>query len=171
MCYSYSHAVAILLIVAFWNWVFWIANNFKHLTRLFILYLVIIVCGVGWICISWPIPVKLFSDNLYNYVYCKEWLPMYWHGFFTNVFHCACMLVFSFDISLSIVPLLIGINSIAFVFYFAEYDVLVLATHAFPNLKEKYLMFISKSGYVDSVKRRADEEGAVLLTIDNMYEI
>lgn len=52
-----------------------------------------------------------------------------------------------------------------------EYDDLVLATHAFPNLKEKYLMFISKSGYVDSVKRRADEEGAVLLTIDNMYEI
>lgn len=52
-----------------------------------------------------------------------------------------------------------------------EYDDLVLATHAFPNLKERYLMFISKSGYVDSVKRRADEEGAVLLTIDNMYEI
>ena len=34
---------------------------------------------------------------------------------------------------------------------------------------KKQLMFISKSGYVDSVKRRAEEEGALLLTIQDLF--
>ncbi len=51
-----------------------------------------------------------------------------------------------------------------------EYEDLVMATQAFPNLEEKYLWFISKSGYSDSVVRQAKEDGAVLLTIDDLFE-
>lgn len=51
-----------------------------------------------------------------------------------------------------------------------EYEDLVMATQVFPNLEEKYLWFISKSGYSDSVVRQAKEDGAVLLTIDDLFE-
>lgn len=51
-----------------------------------------------------------------------------------------------------------------------EYEDLVMATKAFPNLEERYLWFISKSGYSDSVVRQAKKDGAVLLTIDDLFE-
>ena len=51
-----------------------------------------------------------------------------------------------------------------------EYEDLVMAIKAFPNLEEKYLWFISKSGYSDSVVRQAQKEGAVLLTIDDLFD-
>ena len=50
-----------------------------------------------------------------------------------------------------------------------EYEDLLLAAKAFPETMKKQLMFISKSGYVDSVKRRAEEEGALLLTIQDLF--
>lgn len=49
-----------------------------------------------------------------------------------------------------------------------EYDDLVTATQIYPHLKEKYLMFISKSGFTESVQRRAKEEGAILLTLNDL---
>ncbi len=51
----------------------------------------------------------------------------------------------------------------------AEYDDLVTATKAFPEKMKKHLMFISKSGYTDPVRRRAREEGAVLLTLEDLF--
>lgn len=50
-----------------------------------------------------------------------------------------------------------------------EYQDLVIATKAFPNIKEKQLWFISKSGYTDSVIQQAKKDGAVLLTIDDLF--
>ena len=50
-----------------------------------------------------------------------------------------------------------------------EYDDLVTASRAFPEHMKKHLMFISKSGYTSSVRRRAKAEGAVLLTIDDLF--
>ena len=52
-----------------------------------------------------------------------------------------------------------------------EYEDLVTATKAFPEAMKKYLMFISKSGFTEPVKRRAEEEGAVLLTADRSFLI
>lgn len=49
-----------------------------------------------------------------------------------------------------------------------EYDDLVTATKAFPEAMKKHLMFISKGGFTASVERRAEEEGTVLLTIDDL---
>ena len=50
-----------------------------------------------------------------------------------------------------------------------EYEDLKTAMVAFEDVKEKYMYFISKSGFSDSVKRRAEEDGAVLLTIDDLF--
>ncbi len=51
-----------------------------------------------------------------------------------------------------------------------EYDDLVTATEAFPDVKEKTLMFISRSGFTEAVRRRAAKEGAVLVGIEGLYE-
>ena len=50
-----------------------------------------------------------------------------------------------------------------------EYDDLVTATEAFPGVKEKKLIFISRGGFTESVKRRAEEEGVDLVGIKELY--
>ena len=50
-----------------------------------------------------------------------------------------------------------------------EYDDLVTATAAFPSVKERHLIFISKSGFTEPVLRRAKEEGVQLLTLGDMF--
>ncbi len=50
-----------------------------------------------------------------------------------------------------------------------EYEDLVTATKAFPKAMKKYLMFISKSGFTLPVQKRAKEEGAVLLTAEDLF--
>ena len=51
-----------------------------------------------------------------------------------------------------------------------EYEDLGIASKAFPKILKKHLMFISKSGFTDPVRRRAEEEGAVLLTLEDLFE-
>lgn len=50
-----------------------------------------------------------------------------------------------------------------------EYNDLVTATEAFPNIREKNLIFISKSGFSETVRRRAEEEGAELVEVQKMF--
>lgn len=50
-----------------------------------------------------------------------------------------------------------------------EYVDLVTATKAFTNIEEKYLWFISKSGYTDSVIKQAKIDNATLLSIDDLF--
>ncbi|MBR4490798.1 ATP-binding protein [bacterium] len=50
-----------------------------------------------------------------------------------------------------------------------EYEDLKTAVSAFGNVKEKYMIFISKSGFTDSVTAAAEQDGATLLTIDNLF--
>lgn len=52
-----------------------------------------------------------------------------------------------------------------------EYDDLVTATGIFPNLKEKHLMFISKSGFTEPVLKRAEKEGTVLRTVEDLFSL
>lgn len=52
---------------------------------------------------------------------------------------------------------------------YSEYEELVTVTKAFPDIKEKYLYFISRSGYTEPVKRQATIDGAVLLEIDDLF--
>ena len=51
-----------------------------------------------------------------------------------------------------------------------EYTDLVNATKAFPNIEEIYLYFVSKSGYTEPVKRQAEIDCAILLTIYDLFE-
>lgn len=50
-----------------------------------------------------------------------------------------------------------------------EYDDLVTAREAFPEVKEKKLIFISKSGFTEAVRRRAEEEGAELIETGKLF--
>ncbi len=52
----------------------------------------------------------------------------------------------------------------------SEYDDLKTAMLAFPDIVEKHMYFISKSGYEKSVIRHAAEDGAVLLGLDELFE-
>lgn len=51
-----------------------------------------------------------------------------------------------------------------------EYEDLIQAGEAFPNIKEKYFMFFSKGGYTSPVIKRAAKEGAILLKIQDLFE-
>ncbi len=51
-----------------------------------------------------------------------------------------------------------------------EYDDLLIAAKAFPDDMKKHFLFISKSGYTSPVQQRAAKEGAVLLTLKNLFE-
>lgn len=52
-----------------------------------------------------------------------------------------------------------------------EYEDLKTAMQAFEDIEDKRMMFISKSGYEDSVIRHAKEDGTFLLGIDNLFSI
>ena len=50
-----------------------------------------------------------------------------------------------------------------------EYDDLVTATEAFPSVKEKKLIFISRGGFTEAVRRRAEEEDVDLVGVKELY--
>lgn len=52
-----------------------------------------------------------------------------------------------------------------------EYEDLKTAMLAFPDIPEKHIAFVSKSGYKDSVVRHAKEDGAVLLMLDDLFAV
>ena len=50
-----------------------------------------------------------------------------------------------------------------------EYEDLIMATKAFPDIEEKHLWFISKSGYTNSVIEQSKKDYISLLTIDDLF--
>ena len=56
-------------------------------------------------------------------------------------------------------------------FVMEDYEDTLNAVKAFPNVKQYYLYFFSKSGFTDSVRRRAEEEGAILVETDDLFHI
>ena len=50
-----------------------------------------------------------------------------------------------------------------------EYEDLMIASRVFSNIEEKYLWFISKGGFSNSVIEKAKEENVTLLTIDDLF--
>ena len=51
-----------------------------------------------------------------------------------------------------------------------EYEDLKTAMLAFPAIEEKYMYFVSKGGYDESVIRHAAEDGAMLLGLDDLFK-
>ena len=50
-----------------------------------------------------------------------------------------------------------------------EYEDLLTAARAFPQISTRHFMFFSKSGYEKPVAERAAREGTRLLTISDLY--
>lgn len=121
LCWIYAHVFAALFIVILWIWIFGLVEIWKrklikrkYLLSLFILF----AAGIFAIIVVYPATIVNATDTTWNYVYAKEWLPMYWHGFLTNVIHCACMLVFPHPAAMSVIPFLFGINGICYLMYY-----------------------------------------------------
>ena len=51
-----------------------------------------------------------------------------------------------------------------------EYDDLVCASEIFKNIKDKQLIFFSKSGFTAPVRERAEREHALLFTLEDLYK-
>ncbi len=123
LCWMYSHILALGFIYLFWSWLFFMISSWKNKleTRKYIITLcLLIVLGVLTIIGLYPSVISHTPDTRYNYIYARVWMPMYWHGFLTNVFHCACLFVFPHPISMSIIPLFFGIN----IFFYFTYHTL-----------------------------------------------
>ena len=120
LCWTYAHIIGIIFIFTFWYAVHRLYYVYMNRT-VEIKYIRIFICavcaGIILIVLSYP-HTLLTPDSPYNYVYAKEWMPMYWHGFLTNVINCSCMLFFPHPYSLSIVPLLFGASAIFYYSYF-----------------------------------------------------
>lgn len=52
-----------------------------------------------------------------------------------------------------------------------EYEDLFTAAMAFPQVKKRWYVFFSRSGYTQPVRERAQREGAVLLQIPDLYSL
>lgn len=122
LCHLYAYVLAFLLIYIFWTWLFQLLDIWKKkiVKRSWVAaYIAFIVIGIMIIAIVYPSTIINATDTTWNYVYAREWLPIYWHGFFTNVVHCACMIVFPHPIMMSIIPFLFGISEVCYFIYIA----------------------------------------------------
>lgn len=120
LCCVYAYALAFLLIYLFWNFLFFLSDRYKNgsFKKSGIMALLIIVI-IGFIIIAavYPQTVADATDTTWNYVYAKEWLPIYWHGYLTNVIHCASMIIIPHPVAMSLVPFLIGVNGACYFTY------------------------------------------------------
>lgn len=54
---------------------------------------------------------------------------------------------------------------------YEEYEDLITATLAFPEIQDRYLYFVSKSGYTDAVIKKAKEDRVILLELSDLFAI
>ena len=103
VCMIYSYFFAIILIIFFWTIIFKAKDLYG---KYFKLYLILLIFGLLILLLIYPYFLTSDStcDFTYNYVYAKEFMPMHWHGFFTNVFLCACMIFYPHPACLSCIP-------------------------------------------------------------------
>lgn len=120
LCRIYSYGLALVFISLFWKWVFFLVKAWRTNKKYVVCLLALILVGIITIIGLYPATITSCPDMTYNYVYAKEWLPMYWHGFLTNILHCACLLFFTHPIALSIVPWLFASNIL---FYFTYHTI------------------------------------------------
>ena len=114
LCMIISSMLAILFIYLFWLLCFTLFCSIKEKNWNAYLFLVVISLGIILILLFYPNMFGLeTTDDYMNYVYAKEFLPMYWHGFFTNVVYCACMLVVPHPVMIPIVQFIFA-NCVVF---------------------------------------------------------
>lgn len=115
LCFFYSLFLAIGIVVLSWNGIFALWSELKNKNKIYKCMLLLIVIGVCVIFCLYPNMYGMeTNDDYMNYVYAKEFLPMYWHAFLTNVVYCGVSIVFIHPIS---IPIFQYICSIVAVFY------------------------------------------------------
>ncbi|MBR3225728.1 MAG: hypothetical protein IKF78_10465 [Atopobiaceae bacterium] len=124
-CAVCSYILAAIFIYVLWKRAFNMAAMWKFRSdrRPYIVsFVVLALVGVIVLLGLYPSIITIPPDTTYNYVYAREFMPMYWHGFFTNVVHCACMIVFPHPLSMAIVPYLIGFFGLCHIVYKAAIE-------------------------------------------------
>lgn len=110
-CILASYLLATFLIFLFWKFLACLLERLRKKSGLAILFSVILIVGIIVIFCLYP---EMFgvetTDDYMNYAYAREFLPMYWHGFFTNVVYCACMIVFPHPVAIPIIQFLFGLS-------------------------------------------------------------
>lgn len=122
LVFAYSNVLAIILVSAFVYVIVRLVGKFKKSSaaRLPIVLFVLATALVGAVVyFLYPLPISASPDTFYNYVFAKEWLPMYWHGFFTNVVYCASFLIFPHPMAMTIVPMVCAMGLIGYCLYCA----------------------------------------------------
>lgn len=120
LCVLYSFLLALLIVYCIWKGIFrlWSLWKNKEINRFYlIIYFALVLAGLFTILALYPKTLVAPPDTAYNYVYAKAWMPMYWHGFLTNVIHCASMIVFSHPVAMSIIPYVLGISAVCHIIY------------------------------------------------------
>ncbi len=106
ICKGYSYIVAFILIFSFWKTIEYIAPKLRQNKKFAVSYLTVIFIGLLFLLFSYPyfLIEDATCDFTYNYVYAKEFMPMHWHGFLTNVVMCAIMIFIPHPIALTLIP-------------------------------------------------------------------
>lgn len=120
LCVVFSMAAAVLLLFLLFAWCYFLFRKYREepgLRRWILVLLAINAAGIGVALLLYPTPIYLSADTFHNYAYAKEWLPMYWHGFLTNVIYCAAFLLIPHPVSMMLVPELVAINVICYLLF------------------------------------------------------
>ena len=116
LCFLASYVLAIVLIWLLWKFLFCFWERLKEKKVSSILFLVVLIAGLFLILCLYP---EMFgvetTDDYMNYVYARELLPMYWHGFLTNVVYIACMIVFPHPVSIPIIQFIFGVSVLFYI--------------------------------------------------------
>lgn len=110
-CIVASYILAVGLIYLFWRFCFCLFLELKKKHSLAYLFLAVVLLGVFLVLCIYPDMFGMeTTDDYMNYAYAKELLPMYWHGFFTNVVYCACMIFIPHPVAIPLIQFLFGIS-------------------------------------------------------------
>lgn len=108
LCYVYSHFFALAIIATFWTYILSIFQKIKTGQKQYWIVLFLFFIAFIFSLIYYPYSMK-GVDVSYNMVYALEFLPMYWHGFFTNVYFCAAIIFFPSLISIPTLQIILAI--------------------------------------------------------------
>lgn len=119
-CWLFACTFACTFLFAFCSWIVFLYRTWKRdetVKKYILLLIAINLLGILFLICFYPLPISLSPDTYYNYIYAREWLPMYWHGFLTNVVYCACCLIIPHPFSMTLIPFLIAINLLGYFLY------------------------------------------------------
>lgn len=115
-CIFASYLLAAVFIWLFWRFLLLLGERVRKKQLNAILFLIILIAGCMVVLLLYP---EMFgvetTDDFMNYAYAREFLPMYWHGFLTNVVYCACMIFFPHPVSIPIIQFLFGLSSFFYI--------------------------------------------------------